>query len=114
MAPLRSSSRWRGSPIRGARLCFADRLLALIEQHSQPRAASVLIGFQAATDGYLPYWRVLALPSLTEVSRPPADPDALPDIALTAEQEAALARISREREQRLSTLSADRMTPMLG
>jgi hypothetical protein len=82
---------------------FADRLLALIERHNQPRAASVVIGYQNATEGHLPYWRISALPGLMEVSRAPVDPDALPDVELTADQEAVLARLSREREQRLAT-----------
>jgi len=73
-----------------------DRLLALIEQYSQPQAASVVIGFQAATDGYLPYWRVLALPVLKEIGRPPLDPAALPEVELTAQQHERLESWQRD------------------
>lgn len=79
-----------------------DRLLALIEQYSQPQAASVVIGFQAATDGYLPYWRVLALSTSKELSRAQLDPSALPEVELTEQQRERLAgwhRDGLEREQ---------------
>jgi len=55
-----------------------DRLLALIEQYSQP------------------YWRVLALPVLKEIGRPPLDPAALPEVELTAQQHERLESWQRD------------------
>ncbi|WP_042434495.1 hypothetical protein [Streptacidiphilus anmyonensis] len=60
----------------------------------------MLIGYPAATESHLPYWRVLVLLGLKEVSRPPVDPDAVHDVELTAELEATLAGLMRDSEQR--------------
>jgi hypothetical protein len=79
---------------------FAKRLLALIEKHSQPRAASVVISYQGARDGFAPYWKVIALPGLQEVSRPPVDRAALPDEDLSADQIERLAGFARDRQER--------------
>ena len=67
--------------------------------HSQPRAASVVIDYQSARDGFAPYWRVLALPGLHEVSRPPVDRAVLPDADISPEQAERLAGFERDRRE---------------